>query len=113
MKLKVFYASFYFQFLEKFLFAVSESALEVEGGNIIKFPPQMGISGQVFKNKSIFISNKGKHEPGFDPDIDNVCTAPNIKNFVFLYIYGSNAKPMGIIQFYNKKEGKITESDRV
>lgn len=74
----------------------------------------MGISGDAFSKGKIVFSNRGKNEPTFNPDIDNVSTYKGVENFIFLPIFGSKDQKMGLVQFLNKTEGReVHKTDMV
>ena len=73
---------------------------------IIKFPPEMGISGSVFKNEEVYVSNDASQERKFSNGIDNLSSLQDLYNFMIFpinsYIKGMKRK-VGVVQLLNKK----------
>ena len=81
---------------------------------VISCPKTIGITGSVFRKQKAYFTNLGQREPRFNFDIDAVSTYANVKNALFLPIYGMNEKPLGVMQFINKSSSQpINESDIV
>lgn len=73
---------------------------------IIKFPPEMGISGAVFKNEQVYVCNDASKDRKFSNDIDNLSSLQDLYNFIIFpinsYVKGIKRK-VGVVQLYNKK----------
>ena len=78
--------------------------------NLIRYPDDIGITGKVFKEDVCVISLKGKKEKNFH-ELDNIEAYGEIKNFLFMPIYGYNGIKNGVMQLFNKKQGKLDEEE--
>eukprot|EP00826_Nyctotherus_ovalis_P058940 TRINITY_DN8153_c0_g1_i2.p1 TRINITY_DN8153_c0_g1~~TRINITY_DN8153_c0_g1_i2.p1 ORF type:complete len:330 (+),score=91.02 TRINITY_DN8153_c0_g1_i2:309-1298(+) len=76
--------------------------------NLIKYPDDTGITGMVFKEDTHVISLKGKREKNFH-ELDNIEAYGEIKDFLFMPTYGYNGTKNGVMQLYNKRQGKPDE----
>jgi len=93
----------------------------LHNAKIITFPVGQGISGQVFFTEKLFKCNDAEKESNFSGDIDNQSSMQGVvKNFMIGPVFGKDKagkprkKPVGIIQFINKKDGaKITDEDEI
>ena len=54
----------------------------IEKQEIIRFPCSIGVTGHVFKQRSIYYSNKPAKDMKWNPDIDNLSSAGDVKNFM-------------------------------
>mmetsp|Transcript_35715 Transcript_35715/g.35356 ORF Transcript_35715/g.35356 Transcript_35715/m.35356 type:complete len:148 (-) Transcript_35715:192-635(-) len=92
-----------------------------ETSNLIKFPTNCGITGQVFAQKD---ADKVNGIPQIEihstkdtnnlSEIDNLSNCTEVFNFMIGPIYGEDkTTPIGIIQLFNKKSNEgITQKDR-
>ncbi len=81
-----------------------------EGGTLIRYPSDIGITGTVFREEKAAASLRGKREKNFH-QIDNSGSYSEIRNFLFVPMYGLNGTKTGVVQFFNKSRGTPTESD--
>jgi len=90
--------------------------METPNDAFIRFPASIGITGAVFKGKKIYMSNKASKESKFSPDVDNINSVPDVKNFLIAPIFGEDKNtPIGIVQLYNrvgKDEISIHDEER-
>lgn len=78
--------------------------------NLIRYPDNTGITGKSFTDESCIISFKGKKENNFH-EIDNIESYGEIKNFIVMPTYGNGDEKNGMMQLYNKKQGKIDDQE--
>lgn len=72
------------------------------------------MTGYVFKNRSIYFSNKPAKDAKWNPDIDNLSTAGDVRNFMIGALLDTQNRPVGVVQLINKKDDKpITDIDQV
>lgn len=75
----------------------------LDSQSTIRFPSTLGITGKVFKEKTIIFSNSAKNDSRFNPDIDNISSESDVRNFMIGVILGEDGVQSGVIQFINKK----------
>ena len=84
----------------------------LDAQSTIRFPSTLGLTGQVFKEKSIISWNNAKNDSRFNPDIDNISSESDVRNFMIGVILGDGDNRAGVIQFINKKNGEeVTKYD--
>ena len=83
---------------------------DIVSNEILKFPSNTGITGEVFTESKIIYQNGEKLERNFF-DLDNFESHARINSFVFLPLYGYQHKTVGVLQLYNRKLGPISEDD--
>ncbi len=97
---------------------MNQSLVEMESHiqkhEIITFPSSIGVTGHVFKSRSIYYSNKPAKDAKWNPDIDNLSTAGDVRNFMIGALLDTQNRPVGVVQLINKRDDKpITEIDQV
>ena len=84
----------------------------IQNHEIITFPSSIGVTGYVFKHRSVYFSNKPAKDAKWNPDIDNLSSAGDVRNFMIGSLVDSQNRPVGVIQLINKRDDKnITEID--
>ena len=80
----------------------STALVGLEAGSVIRFPNTIGVTGQVFKEKSIVARN----EPKLNPVVDNITSQSEVHNFMIGIIMGDKDTKAGVLQFINKRNGE-------
>ncbi|OMJ92078.1 hypothetical protein SteCoe_5284 [Stentor coeruleus] len=97
---------------ELFMMIPTESYVDKFSDTSIKFPKDLGITGDVFKKNMVFKVDNVKSHRLFNTEIDNSCKSSNIQNAIFASLIGLNGEAVGVLQIFNKKGGKnINEKD--
>lgn len=92
------------------MYTCSRSNYKAGIKNLVKYPDNTGITGAAFQKNSYIISLKGKKEKNFH-ELDNIESYGEIKNFIFMPMYTFNDTKNGVIQLFNKKQGKPDDQD--
>ena len=97
---------------EFFIMLPSESNSDKYSDTIVKFPIDLGITGDTYKkNKIIKLDNIKSHRL-FNSEIDNCSRSPILNNGIFASLLGIDDNVVGVIQIINKKNGKnISDKD--
>ena len=98
--------------IQKDMSDVKEGDEYAESGDTISFPSTLGITGQVYQTKEVYICNHALNDRKFMADIDNLSSIIEVENFMIGPIFNtSTPQPIGIIQLINKK-GKRNIEDQ-
>ncbi|OMJ72061.1 hypothetical protein SteCoe_29596 [Stentor coeruleus] len=97
---------------ELFIMIPTESFIEKFSDSNIKFPVDLGITGDVFKKNTVLKLDNIKSHKLFNQEIDNSCKTLIVQNGIFASLIGINGEVVGVLQVFNKKGGKnIKEKD--
>lgn len=97
---------------ELFIMIPTESFVEKFSDTSIKFPKNLGITGDVFKKNTVIKIDNIKSHRLFNTEIDNSCRCSNMQNAIFASLLGLHGEVVGVLQLFNKKGGKhIHEKD--
>lgn len=78
----------------------------------VQFSLNAGVTGEVFKTSEICHFHNVKNLRFYNPEIDNVAAAPNLRNCIMGCMLGHDDKVVGILQLGNKTNGRhITDTD--
>ncbi|CAG9325436.1 unnamed protein product [Blepharisma stoltei] len=84
---------------------------EYYGDQVLRFPYNMGITGEVIERGDISVIENPKMNFSYNPELDNVGGAQEAKNILMGCIKNWNGKIIAVIQLINKKGGFITDKD--
>lgn len=97
---------------ELFIMIPTESFIEKFSDSKIKFPIDLGITGDVFKKNTVLKLDNIKSHKLFNQEIDNCCRVSIVHNGIYASLIGIHGEVVGVLQVFNKKGGKnIQEKD--
>ena len=95
-----------------FMMAANSGPYEKFSDVSIRFPDDMGITGDVLKKNTVMKIDNVKAHRLFNPEIDNSCRIGNLNNAIFATLIGKDKEVVGVLQVFNKMNGKvITDKD--
>jgi hypothetical protein len=78
----------------------------------VKFPNDLGITGDIIKKNTVLKIENVKAHRLFNPEIDNTCRIGNLQNAIFASLIGKDKEVVGVLQVFNKTSGKnINDKD--
>lgn len=79
-------------------------------GDIVKFPRNIGLTGEAIQAKKIVVLQKGERVSNFASELDNMVNSLVLESILIGPIYDPNGNLRGVIQLVNKcgKEEYIT-----
>ena len=85
-----------------------------DSGDVLSFPCNIGITGQVFETEEVYIWNNTENDQKFTSDIDNLTEIAEVYNFMIGPVYTSKKNsPVGVIQLINKHDKKCISEDDI
>lgn len=85
---------------------VDSNLIGLDANSVVRFPNSLGITGQVFKEKTVIARNQAKKEMKFNPTVDNITNQSDAQNFMIGVILGHKDVRAGVLQFINTSTGE-------
>ena len=80
--------------------------------NVIKFPINIGITGQAIREDRILYYNEGDRQVDFSSEIDNSLCLPKVESLMVAPVRDQYGKCLGVIQLFNRLNGeRIVQND--
>eukprot|EP00347_Sterkiella_histriomuscorum_P004463 403360366 len=91
------------------------TAIDLNEDNIVRFPNNIGLTGQAIAKKEIIVSHTGFKDRQFAPEVDNYININKINNMLIGAMVDKNGEVKGVLQLINKvgSEGQITDQDLI
>ena len=96
-----------------FSMAATSGNIEKFSDVSVRFPDDLGITGDVFKRNQVIKIDNVKVHRLFNPDIDNSCQIGNLDNAIFACLFGKDLEAVGVLQVFNKANGKVIDEKDV
>ena len=96
-----------------FSMAANSGSFEKFSDVSVRFPDHLGITGDVLKKNEVIKIDNVKAHRLFNPDIDNSCQIGNLDNAVFACLFGKDKEVVGVLQVFNKLNGKVIDDKEV
>ena len=96
-----------------FSMAANSGSFEKFSDVSVRFPDHLGITGDVLKKNEVIKIDNVKAHRLFNPDIDNSCQIGNLDNAVFACLFGKDKEVVGVLQVFNKLNGKVIDDKDV
>ena len=105
---------FYDKDSQDFFSLPQESGRETSfSSEAIRFPLNIGLTGEVFATKATLIVDLNTKLQRYNPDIDNISNAPEVRNMLLGCLVTPTGVCVGVLHVVNKcGRGKITQLDR-
>ena len=71
-------------------------------GDIVKFPRNIGITGEAIQKRKVIVVQKGERVQNYASEIDNVEGVSSVESFMVGPVFDNNGNLRGVIQFVNK-----------
>ena len=95
---------------ESYTLAYSSEPNQLFSKDVIRFPIYMGLTGETYKSKGIQIFDNVKKRNLYNPEIDNIASAPDLNMSLMSCLSGPNDGIFGVLQLGNKVGG-FSEKD--
>ena len=90
-----------------------ENSIGNNNNGSLKFLANQGLTVDAIRKKKIIISQKGCKDVAFQSETDNVSRYIQILNMVCVPLFDEGKSVVAVMQLLNKKDGEITDKDRV
>lgn len=90
---------------ESYTLAYSSEPNQIFSKDVIRFPINMGLTGVTYKSKGYQIFDNVKKRNLYNPEIDNIASAPDLNMCLMSCLFGPNDGIYGVLQLGNKVGG--------
>lgn len=90
---------------ESYTMAYSSEPNQLFSQDIIRFPINMGLTGETYKNKGFMIFDNVKKRNLYNPEIDNIAGTPDLNLSLMSCCLGPNNGIFAVLQLGNKSGG--------
>lgn len=90
---------------ESYTLAYSSEPNQIFSKDVIRFPINMGLTGVTYKSKGYQIFDNVKKRNLYNPEIDNIASAPDLNMCLMSCLNGPNDGIYGVLQLGNKVGG--------
>lgn len=82
-------------------------------GDVVKYPVNIGITGEVMRTKQIYVSYNVLKDPLYVAEVDNILNTQEVKNIIVAPLTNNEGEVDGILQIRNKlQDVPINDQDK-